>query len=105
MPACRAVGRSRKVIEPGYDSLPTCEVQSEIPVEEFDQAVLHDCDAEVVKIRMPDDWGCPLQQLDGNHRDTPRFPGTVFLILWSSVIRQYYSVRCDLFSRFWFRVV
>lgn len=50
-------GPEPQVIEPGYESLPRCEVQSEIPVEELDQAVLHDCDAEGVKIRMPDGWG------------------------------------------------
>lgn len=50
-------GPEPQVIEPGYESLPRREVQSEIPVEELDQAVLHDCDAEGVKIRIPDDWG------------------------------------------------
>lgn len=50
-------GPEAQVIEPGYESLPRCEVQSEIPVEELDQAMLHDCDAEGVRIRFPDDWG------------------------------------------------
>ncbi|MDF2469044.1 MAG: hypothetical protein K0Q61_1416 [Rhodococcus erythropolis] len=50
-------GPEAQVIEPGYESLPRCEVQSEISVEELDQAVLHDCDAEGVRIRMPDGWG------------------------------------------------
>lgn len=50
-------GPEPQVIEPGYESLSRCDVQSEIPVEALDQAMLHDCDAEGVRIRLPDVWG------------------------------------------------
>lgn len=58
-PSCllAGCGPEPQVIEPGYESLSRCEVQSDIPVEELDQAMLHDCDAEGVRLRLPDDWG------------------------------------------------
>lgn len=50
-------GPEPQVIEPGYESLPKCDVQIEIPVEELDQAILHDCNAEGVRIQLPEEWG------------------------------------------------
>lgn len=44
-------------ITPGGYELPRCAVRGEVPLEQLDQPALHDCNAEGVTIRLPDNWG------------------------------------------------
>jgi hypothetical protein len=52
-------------ITPGGHDLPRCDVQIEVRVEELDKPMLHDCNAEGVTIRLPDDWGVQQVQAVG----------------------------------------
>ncbi len=46
----------RNTITPGFEDLPRCDVQGEVPIDQLDQPMLHDCNAEGVTIRLPEGW-------------------------------------------------
>lgn len=72
-------------ITPGYEALPACNVQDEVPVDELDQDRLHDCNPEGLNIRMPDGRVLQVAAVGVTHAITssaPDQPGEITVINW-----------------------
>lgn len=72
-------------ITPGYESLPACTLQGEIPVAELNQDGLHDCNSEGLNIRMPDGRVLRVAAVgvtQGSTSTDPDQPGEVTIINW-----------------------
>jgi len=71
-------------ITPGGNELPRCDVRDEIPVDQLDQPSLHNCNAEGITVRLPDDWGTTPVQAIGNSGAMTRSDrsGEVRIVNW-----------------------